>query len=57
MMLLLTTLGVRSQKIYDLDAGHQNLLGFALFGEKGGGTMDGGLVGTVNGTLFVHGFA
>ena len=36
----LTSLGIRSQQVDDLDAGHQNLLGLALLGEERGRAMD-----------------
>ena len=51
----LTTFGVRRQHVDDLDAGDQNLLGFALLGEEWGGAMDGGLGVAFDGPLLVDG--
>mmetsp|Transcript_24747 Transcript_24747/g.41849 ORF Transcript_24747/g.41849 Transcript_24747/m.41849 type:complete len:502 (-) Transcript_24747:56-1561(-) len=51
----LTSLGVRSQQVHNLDTSHKDFLRLTLLGEKRGGAMDGGLEATHDRALLIHG--
>jgi peptide chain release factor 1 len=51
----LTTLGVRSQQVNNLNTSHKNLLGLTLLSEERGRAMDGSLKASSDGTLLIHG--
>jgi hypothetical protein len=57
----LSSLGVRRQKINDLDSSDENILGSSLFRESRGGAMEGGvlfgLLAEEDGSLLVDGFS
>jgi hypothetical protein len=53
----LSSLGIRGQQVNNLDAGDENLLGLALFGEERSRSVDRSANTTANRTLLIYGLA